>query len=221
MSRVETLLIPNSRNIFDGLEFLSLLDEQSVSVAFFDPQYRGVLDKMKYGNEGERQKQRIELAQMSEEKIREFIVAIERVLKRSGHLFLWIDKFHLCEGIKAWLEGTKLEIVDLITWDKKSFGMGYRTRRSCEYLVVIQKPPKRAKDIWSVKNIKDVWSEKAEIKNHRHAKPIELQKVLIEATTKEGDIVIDPAAGSYSVLSSSTLVGDRIFYGCDLVDLDS
>nr|WP_280523639.1 hypothetical protein [Helicobacter muridarum] len=33
------------------------LESQSVDLCFFDPQYRGVLDKMKYGNEGERQKE--------------------------------------------------------------------------------------------------------------------------------------------------------------------
>ncbi|HKG70020.1 MAG TPA: hypothetical protein VKA92_14200, partial [Segetibacter sp.] len=69
-----------------------------ITACFFDPQYRGVMDKMKYGNEGERQKGRAELEQMSEETIKLFIKEIDRVLIPDGHLFLWVDKFHFCEG---------------------------------------------------------------------------------------------------------------------------
>ena len=43
---------PNFRNKADGLTLLASLPEQSIKTAFFDPQYRGVLDKLSYGNEG-------------------------------------------------------------------------------------------------------------------------------------------------------------------------
>lgn len=31
----------------------------------------------------------------------------------SGHLFLWVDKFHLCTGVLDWFKNTDLELVDL------------------------------------------------------------------------------------------------------------
>ena len=139
-----------------GLSLLSEVEDKSIALAFFDPQYRGVLDKMKYGNEGERQKGRSELHQMSEEMICDFISEIHRVLKSSAYLMLWIDKFHLCEGIQGWLEGTTLQTVDLITWDKCRMGMGYRTRRQSEYLLVLQKKPIKAKGTWNLHNIRDI-----------------------------------------------------------------
>ena len=37
----------------DGLQLLSKIENDSIATAFFDPQYRGILDKLKYGNEGE------------------------------------------------------------------------------------------------------------------------------------------------------------------------
>jgi len=52
----------------DGLTLLKSLENNSVSLVFFDPQYRGVLDKMNYGNEGERQIKRSKLIQMDEKK---------------------------------------------------------------------------------------------------------------------------------------------------------
>ncbi|CAM2906884.1 DNA methyltransferase [Helicobacter burdigaliensis] len=185
-----------------GLELLKKIENNTIALCFFDPQYRGVLEKLNYGNEGERQKGRAKLVQMSEETIINFIKEIDRTLKKSAYLMLWVDKFHLCEGVNSWLCGTQLQIVDLITWDKGKMGMGYRTRRQSEYLLILQKKPLKAKETWKLHNIRDVWSEKIpqnELKLHPHSKPKGLQSALIESCTKEGDIVLDPAAGSFSV----------------------
>lgn len=207
----------NAKLIINGLELMQSLESQSVDLCFFDPQYRGVLDKMKYGNEGERQKGRATLHQMSNETIIEFIAEIDRVLKSSCYLMLWIDKFHLCEGIKQWLKGTELQIVDLITWDKGKMGMGYRTRKQSEYLLILQKAPIKAKGTWKSHSIRDIWSEKIpseELKLHPHSKPKGLQKALIESCTKEGDLVLDPASGGFSVLDCCKELG-RDFIGTD------
>ncbi len=205
----------NWKNKIDGLKLLKNINDSTISTAFFDPQYRGILDKMNYGNEGkDRGKARCDLQQMDEDTIKDFIVELNRVVKPYGHLFLWVDKFHLCTGVLPWFINTNFKLVDMITWDKDKIGMGYRTRRKSEYLIVLQKEPIRAKDIWTLHNIPDVWTEKV-IKTHAHSKPIELQKQLILATTKEGDIVCDPASGGYSVFEACKTVG-RIFIGGDI-----
>jgi site-specific DNA-methyltransferase (adenine-specific) len=87
--------------VMDGVFLLKNILPNTVTLVFFDPQYRGVLDKLNYGNEGKRQILRKELLQMSETTIKEFIGLIDKVIKPSGHLFLWIDKFHFCEGISS------------------------------------------------------------------------------------------------------------------------
>lgn len=205
----------NQKQKADGMELLSAIEDNSIRASFFDPQYRGILDKLSYGNEGaNRSKKRCELTQMSDETIKKFIKEIDRVLLPSGYLFLWVDKFILCQGIDTWLTNTSLSIVDLITWNKLKIGMGYRTRRKSEYLIVLQKKPIRAKSTWSLHNIPDVWDEKV-IKVHTHSKPIELQKQLILATTQENDYVLDPASGGYSVFEACRTI-NRNFIGCDI-----
>lgn len=205
----------NKKNLANGLDLLADIEDKSIATAFFDPQYRGILDKLKYGNEGvARGKARCDLPQMDEDTIIRFIIELDRVLKESGHLFLWVDKFHLCQGVLGWLCNTNLNLVDMITWNKGKIGMGYRTRRKSEYLIVIQKTPVRAKGCWNDRAIPDVWEEKVH-KTHPHSKPIELQQRLIVATTKPGDIVCDPAAGGFSVFNACKLV-DRDFIGCDI-----
>jgi len=205
-------------NVGDGLHLLADLPANSVSAAFFDPQYRGVMDKMKYGNEGARQKGRAALAQMPEPTICEFLVGLDQCLKPQGHLFLWVDKFHLCEGVDRWLTGVSLEIVDLLVWKKSRMGMGYRTRRQSEYVMILQKPPRRARGVWTDHSLVDVIEENVPRKGHAHRKPIEIQKRLIAAVTRPGDLVVDPAAGSFSVLESCNLVGGRTFFGTDIAD---
>lgn len=208
----------NKKNRMNGLDLLDILPEHSIKSAFFDPQYRGVLDKMAYGNEGKsRGKVRSALPQMTEETIGIFIEGIGRALMPNGYLFLWVDKFHLAEGVKPWLDTVPdLSVVDMITWDKQKIGMGYRSRRRSEYLMIIQKQPKQAKSTWKLHNIPDVWPEKLTGKPHTHAKPIELQKQLILATTHEQDWVLDPASGGYSVFEACRQT-NRQFIGCDLI----
>ena len=199
----------------DGLKLLANLPDESISATFFDPQYRGVLDKLSYGNEGKsRGKARSELRQMTDDVITDFIKEICRTLVPSGHLFLWMDKFHLCTGISEWISETDLQTVDLITWDKGRIGMGYRSRRSCEYLMVLQKLPTRAKGVWTKHDIPDVWKEKVS-KKETHAKPVALQQALIEAVTPPDGVVLDPAAGTFSVLEACKRSG-RTFIGCDV-----
>lgn len=205
----------NDKNEMNGLSLLKGLNDNTITATFFDPQYRGIMDKMNYGNEGERQKERVLLSQMTDENIIDFIKEIDRVLIKSGHLFLWVDKFHLCQGTSHWIKDTSLSIVDLITWDKGKIGMGYRTRRKSEYLLIFQKAPIRAKGVWTKHNIPDVWTEKIVGKVHPHQKPLELQKALIESVSSENDYIIDPCAGSYSVFDACKSIS-RSFIGSDL-----
>ncbi len=201
----------------NGLDLLRKLDDNTVPLVFFDPQYRSVLDKQGYGNEGvTRGKKRSELPQMDVKSITLFLKEISRVLIPSGHLMFWVDKFIVCNGVQNFMKDIDLQLVDMITWNKEKIGMGYRSRRTSEHLVIFQKKPVRAKGVWCLHTIPDVWSEKIKDKNHTHSKPIELQKKLIEAVTNRGDVVVDPAAGGFSVMKSALDMG-RNFLGCDLV----
>ncbi len=216
----------NYKNCCNGLDLLSSLNDETISASYFDPQYRGIMEKLDYGNEGARQSGRAQLEQMSESLIEDFIEEISRVLKPSAYLFLWVDKFILCEGShKNWFEGysskihenkLKMNLVDMITWNKESFGMGYRTRKTSEYLLIYQKSPKMIKS-WTNKSIRDMWSEKIEHPRmgHPHKKPIGLIKTLIESVTKERDLILDPCAGSFSVLDVCRDI-NRTFIGCDI-----
>lgn len=210
----------NKKLNIDAFELLQKIEENTINATFFDPQYRGVMDKLDYGNEGSRQKERAELAQMSEEFITDCVQQISRVLNKSGYLFLWVDKFHLCQGSHLeWIKDTELQMVDLIVWNKLKMGMGYRSRRISEYLLILQKKPVRAKGTWKNHSIRDVVDEKIVKeegkKTHPHQKPKGLLESLILSVTEKEDIILDPCAGSFLIHDLCQKTG-RNFIGTDI-----
>jgi site-specific DNA-methyltransferase (adenine-specific) len=199
----------------DALALLRSLPDQCTPLVFFDPQFRGVLDKLQYGNEGARQRGRFSLPAMTSTYIEDCCHAAARVLMPSGYLLHWTDTFHLCEGDHRRI--AELQCVDLIAWDSLRIGNGYRTRRRGDYLLVLQRPPIVAKATWRDHGIPSRWPEKIDRKLHPHIKPIGLITRLIGATTKPGDLVVDPAAGSFVVMRAAHKLG-RDFIGCDIVE---
>ncbi len=218
--RVVRLATPvrNSVNLMGGMALLRTLKRSEVSCCFFDPQYRALLDKMNYGNEGEREAKRAALPQMTDDTICTFIEQIARALKPAGYLFLWVDKFTIGSGRHLrYLDRTpNLALVDLIAWNKVRIGMGRRARCATEYLIIAQKQPTMAKGTWSDHSLSDSWTETSDRSKHPHAKPVQLTIRLIKSVTKSGDLVLDPCAGSYGVLTACRATG-RNFIGCDIV----
>lgn len=202
----------------DAVELLSRVPDRIAALFFFDPQYRAVLDKLAFGNEGARQVGRAKLKSMDDDDIAFVIEEAGRVLLPSGHLMLWMDKFSIASGHwHRWLRrAPMLNVVDLICWNKLRPGMGRRTRGVTEYLVILQKAPIRAKDVWTDHGIRDGWSESSDRRIHPHAKPYVLTERLIRAASKRGDLIIDPCAGGYGVLEACQASG-REFIGGDLI----
>lgn len=215
----------NKRLLMDGIELLQQIPAESISACFMDAQYRQVMDKMKYGNEGSRQKGRAALAQMPQPLIEHFILLIAAALKPGGYLFFWADKHIIAEGIHLQMfdwstrnipKTHHLARVDMLTWDKGRIAQGYRLRNRSEYLLVYQKPPKSTKSRID-HGIPDVWFEliPSPRKGHPHKKPMALISRLIECVTQKGDYVLDPCAGSFGVMASC-IISDRYFIGCDI-----
>jgi site-specific DNA-methyltransferase (adenine-specific) len=177
----------------DELVLLHALSDGCAPLAFFDPQHRAELDKLKIGNEGERQRGRCRLPQMSESYINQCSREIARILVPSGYCMRWTDTFGLGEGHHLRI-GDVLKCVDIIAWDNLRPGQGKRSRRR-GYLLILQKPPLRAKATWRDHSIPSRWAEKIDwVTNPRklypHAKPLGLTRRLIAATTQPGDFVL-------------------------------
>jgi site-specific DNA-methyltransferase (adenine-specific) len=197
----------------DALALLQSLPDGCSPLVFFDPQHRAVLDHLKFGNEGARQRDRASLPAMDKDCIDDVCFESARVLKPGGYLMRWVDTYCLCEGHHLGV-ALALKPVDLIAWDSLRLGMGKRSRRRGDYLLVLQKPPISPRN-WKNHAIPSRWIEKVDRKQRPHIKPIGLTARLIGATTEPGDLVVDPAAGSFVVMHAAHRLG-REFVGCDV-----
>ena len=162
------------------------------------------------------------LIYQSESEISWFLKEISRVLEPGGFCFLWISKEILMTGkFLVWLRGSsELKVVDLLIWAKPHFGFGSYFRNQVEFGLLIQKYPTNSKRFKN-RSLGNVWTESVianSKRNHPHQKPKGLVKAIIEATTDENDLVVDPCAGSFMVLEACRELG-REFMGCDLTYL--
>ena len=120
---VDRPVIENVIQRGDALTLLRSLPDGCTPLVFFDPQYRGVLDKLGYGNEGARQKGRFALPAMTGDYIDQCCRETARVLAPGGYLLRWSDTFHLCEADHLRIADV-LKCVDLIAWDNLRSGNG-------------------------------------------------------------------------------------------------
>jgi site-specific DNA-methyltransferase (adenine-specific) len=201
----------------DSLALLRSLADSSVAMVNFDPQHRGVLDHLKFGNEGARQRGRSLLPAMTDEYIDECLREATRVLAPSGNVILWADTFQVGQDSHLRVADA-LSCVDVLAWDSLRMGMGKRSRRRGDYVLILQRPPITAKN-WTDHSIPSRWAEKVDRKIHPHIKLRGLLTRLIAATTKVGDVVVDPCAGSFLVLDICQELG-RDFVGVDIAYVD-
>jgi site-specific DNA-methyltransferase (adenine-specific) len=164
----------------------------------------------------------------------EFFIECFRVLKRDTHLYVFCDPETLvnitpkvqCQGfgIKKPLVWHKVGRVTYKKCDrcghpheyrgKGSPGMGYPYRSCYELILFAQKgkrkPPenKGVRDVLEVPRIKDR-------KAYPTEKPVELLRTLIQQSSHEGDLIVDPFAGSGSTIQAG-LEGGRRAFGFDI-----
>jgi site-specific DNA-methyltransferase (adenine-specific) len=212
----------DARNVGDALALLRAVPTEFTKLVFWDPQYRQLLDKQRFGNEGRnRGQRRKKLPAMSQEYITSCGAEIGRIMVPSGYCCRWVDEFQLLNGL---FKIGGLEHVGVVHWNNGRPGMGKRIRPTGGSVVLLQKPPigVRAKALavrWkTLPMIRGVHFEKIPFPKaaHPHRKPIGLIAEIVLAATELGDIIIDPAAGSFVTLAAAVGCG-RHFLGTDIL----
>ena len=224
----------------DSFRVLSKMKEESVDMIFADPPYflsnNGITCKggeMVSVNKGDWDKLG-DLQTTIEEKHRfnrRWIKLCKRVLKPNGSI--WISgTLHNIYSIGMALEQEGFRIINNITWQKTNPPPNLACRcftHSTETILWAQKADKKSHHYFNYelmkeqnggKQMKDVWtgsltkpSEKKEGK-HPTQKPEYLLERIIQASTKKGDIVLDPFCGSGTTGVVTVRFG-RYFIGID------
>lgn len=192
----------------DCLETLNRFENNSIDCVITDPPFSGAINKAKNGtrmlqDEGNH----IEYDDMSERAFLLFVKPIfrelYRVMKLGSHLYCFTDWKQL-RNMADCLELASFKINNIVCWDKGHFGLGGGYRPQSEYILVFSKGLANSFNLKNVGNVIKCSREKNKI--HPHQKPMELIKILIENSTKEGDLIYDPFAGSCSTLKTAKML---------------
>jgi site-specific DNA-methyltransferase (adenine-specific) len=190
---------------FDCIDGMRLLPEESVDLCVTDPPY-------KLTSGGCRGGLKIEFNQVTKEeketgkffeipKFSDWIPEVYRILKDGSHFYCMCNDKNLKELL---IEGEKagFKELNILVWDKGMHTpLGYYMK-NVEFIVLFRKGQAvkinnmGSKALISIKGIRGN-------KVHPSEKPVELMKHLIENSTTENDIVIDPFMGSGTVAVSS------------------
>ncbi len=157
----------------------------------------------------------------------------KRILKDNGTI--WISgTLHNIYSVGMALEEEGFKILNNITWQKTNPPPNISCRtftHSTESILWAKKDIKKAKHRFNYqlmkeynnnKQMKDVWptslTKKSEKRHGKHPtqKPLEILRRIIEASTQEGDIILDPFSGS-GTTGIACINNGRIFIGVDNV----
>ncbi|MFH0711546.1 MAG: DNA methyltransferase [archaeon] len=126
------------------------------------------------------------------------LVEFYRILKRNSSLYLFTNWKHYPFLTEFILRYTVFRIRHLIVWKKHGFGLGWAFRHQYELILVLEK----GKPKYNLRNFADVQNANHinhNLQTHPHEKPIDLIIKMIEHSSKEGDLILDPFCGSGSV----------------------
>lgn len=128
----------------------------------------------------------------------EYAPELFRVLKNGGHCYVMTNHVNLIHFLNTFTK-CGFHFVKSLIWDKRIKIMGLYYMSQFEYILFFRKgtgvPINNCgtSDILSIKPNKSK-NEDGEVV-HPTEKPVELMRVLVENSTKHGDIVLDPFMG--------------------------
>ena len=131
-------------------------------------------------------------------KFSEWLPEVYRVLKKGTHCYIMINALNLCD-LQTEAEKVGFVFQNLLVWNKGNATPNRYYMQCLEFILLLSKRPAReindmgCSTLLSVPNILGT-------KKHPTEKPVALMEHMIRQSSNEGDIVLDPFAGSGSTL---------------------
>jgi DNA modification methylase len=188
----------------DASHVLRQLPNNSVDLIVTDPPYG---DNVSYGP------RRVRIAGNENPLLALSVMGMAyRVLKRNSTAYMFCSIRHL-DFVRAFFSRyTCFRARELIIWNKLTMNVGVGFRKQYECIIVLEKGKPAYRDpkmlnLLSVRRVRDP--------SHPHAKPVDLVKLLIQHSSTEGSIVLDPFAGTGTTAVAARELG-RHFVGIEL-----
>ena len=185
----------------DCLEILKEIEDNSIDLVVTDPPYK-VTARGNAGNSGGMMKKKLSMQgkifKHNDIKPSEYIPELFRILKDGSHCYIMTNHVNLQEILNVATE-TGFKFIKSLIWNKGNKIMGQYYMSQFEYILFFRKGKGKkinhcgTADILNVPNKKEKGEDGKNL--HDTEKPVELMKILIENSSKEGDVVLDPFMG--------------------------
>ena len=145
-------------------------------------------------------------------KFSEFLPSLYRILKDDSHCYLMVNGRNLKELWQV-ANNCGFKYQNLLVWNKGNATPNKWYMNACEFILFLRKG--KAKNINNLGSKTIITVPNVRNKMHPTEKPVELMSILVENSSNENDVVLDPFMGSGST-GVACLNTNRNFIGIEL-----
>tara|TARA_R110001592_G_scaffold219264_1_gene473409 strand:- start:125 stop:820 length:696 start_codon:yes stop_codon:yes gene_type:complete len=192
----------------DCLNILSKLPTESIDLIVTDPPYK-ITSRGNTGNSGGMFLKDInkkgKVFNNNDINISQWLPECYRILKQSSHIYIMTNHINLHEYLNT-IKNVGFHFIKSLIWNKGNKIMSQSYMSQFEYILFCRKGSAKKINNCGTSDIIDIPNkkQKKDGKNlHDTEKPIELMKILIENSTNENDIVLDPFMGIGATIIAS------------------
>lgn len=184
----------------DCLEIMKDIPDGSIDLIVTDPPYK-VTSRGSAGNSGGMLQKKInrkgQVFDFNDISCKKYAPEFYRILKEGTHCYIMTNHTNLIEMLNVFTN-VGFKFVKCLIWNKGNKIMGQFYMNQFEYIMFFRKGKAKKINNCGTSDILNIPNKKTKIdgKNlHDTEKPIELNRILVENSTNENDIVLDPFMG--------------------------
>ena len=205
----------------DCLNGMEEIDDNSIDLLITDPPYP-TTKRGGHGNSGGMCKTDIfnkgKVFEHNNIKPQQYMPEFYRILKDGSHCYIMSNQVNLYEMLTVAKE-TGFHFIKSLIWNKGNKIMGQAYMSQFEYILFLRKGKFKKINNCGTSDILNVPNKKTKDENgknlHDTEKPIELMKILIENSSQEGELVLDPFMGVGST-AIACINSNRKYIGFEL-----
>lgn len=194
----------------DCIEWLSKMGPETAHLVITDPAYESLEKHRAIGTTTRLTSAWFPI--FRNDRFPELFRQLYRVLKPNAHLYMFVDSTTMFL-VKPIGEAAGFKFWKPLVFDKVHMGMGYHYRGRVEFIMFFEKGHRGLKDL----GVTDLLQAPRIRGGYPTEKPSVISETLIDQSSAEGELVIDPFMGSASV-GAAALRLKRKFAGCDVAD---
>jgi len=205
----------------DCLEIMKTIEDKSIDLIVTDPPYPTTARGSAGNSGGMLQKEinkRGKVFTHNNIDITQYASECYRVLKDGSHFYIMTNHVNLINMLNA-CTSVGFHFIKSLIWNKGNKIMGQYYMSQFEYILFFRKGKGVKINNCGTSDILNVPNKKTKDKNgknlHDTEKPVELMQILIENSSKENDIVLDPFCGVCST-GIACINTNRNFIGIEL-----